>query len=162
MSGLAVLELVDRYGPAIEWDLHERLGVDLLDFFRGVHPWRKLQRLLDQLGKIDGTALWAARADDDHLAAAYLEAHPELLREDGPAKPAPPPLRSMDMHTQLLLGLHDMVGLVVDTLAQLGGGTPQMSPAPRPTTALTRAKAKTKARKMNALLAEALEAQARN
>ena len=39
---------IDRYGEAIEWDLHERLGLDLVALVRS-RSWAKLARLIDRL-----------------------------------------------------------------------------------------------------------------
>lgn len=43
------MEVVLKFGDDLEYDLHRFLGVDLLDFFRGVHPWGKLSRLTVRL-----------------------------------------------------------------------------------------------------------------
>lgn len=63
-----LIHVVDRYGPQIEADLHrEFAGLDLLDFFRGKHPWGKLRRLLGQL-PANSKYIVAQRADEEYVA----------------------------------------------------------------------------------------------
>lgn len=156
MSRLAVLvEVVDRYGPAIEYDLHQHLGLDLLDFFRHKHSWMKLDRLIWQLPS--GSAFWAARTDDDEAAKAMLERH-----GDKPRPRAVPPLTEMTRTNQVLLDIVDWLQLTVDRLERLGGNKPPVPErAPRPTSALERVEHQQEAAAVADLVAEAYAAQER-
>lgn len=150
-----VVVLIERYGAAIEYDFHATLGLDLLDFFRHRHTWRKFLRLVDQLPS--GSAYWAARADDDEAAES-------VLRRFGlnPPKAGATPLAEMSATNRLLLDLIDWQQLVVQQLALLRGAKPgTVRPAPRPTTALERARNRVEASDMADLVAEAYAAQAR-
>lgn len=112
------MELVDRYGSAIEADLHAVYGLDLLDFFRGKHPWPKLARLLGHLR--DGTLYWTAAARDRDLAKAIAE-----RQGDEHGKPSPLPLSEMSTTNQLLVSLVDGVTVAVRLLERLGGMKPE-------------------------------------
>lgn len=150
-----LVTLIERYGDAIEYDLHAVFGLDLLDFFRHRYTWRKLDVLLAQLPS--GSAFWAARADDDEAAAAVLKAN-QGRRPAGGA----PPLTEMTTTNQLLLDLIDMQQVIVQRITQLGGGKPgTINPAPRPDTGMSRAKRNVEAQHVEALVAEAHAAQAR-
>lgn len=139
--------MVDRYGDAIEYDLHQHLGLDLVDFFRGRYSWRKLADLLDWLPT--GSALWAARADDDEAAQAYLDRAGNKRRRAA----ARFPLRDMDPSTQLLMSVVDMLAVVSAKLEALGGGRPgTVKPVPRPLTAMERAEARAEAAQVDNLL----------
>lgn len=152
--------LVDRYGGAIEYDLHARLGLDLLDFFRGTYSWRKLLGMLDRLPS--GSAYWAARLDDDAAAAELAALHKAQGVEDKPAPSAPPALAEMELSNQLLMELVDGVSAAVDRLERLGGasGDPP-KPMPRPLTARARLAARREHTQYTDLVAEARAAQAR-
>lgn len=61
-------DLIDRYGPELEYDFHAFLGLDLTDWFsgRGAPAWGKLIRLSNQLpshGRFKAAVL-----DDDEFA----------------------------------------------------------------------------------------------
>ncbi len=149
---------MDRYGPAIEWDLHHELGLDLVDFFRGKYSWRKLSDLLARMRA--GTQTWAAQVNDDEVAEAYLAAHPDEV--EGSNRRIPPDLEDMSLVVQYLMGLTDMVGSVIDSLAAIGGAKgPATRPVPRPRTALDRARDKRVQSSLEGLLAEAYEAMGR-
>lgn len=148
--------MVDRYGEAIEFDLHRYLGLDLLDFFRGRHSWRKLLALLPQLPH--GSAYWAARADDDEAAEAYLAAHPD----DPERGPGGLPLTELSLSVQLQAQAVDMLRVVAARIEALGGGKPPaVVPIPRATTALQRAKDRSVDAYVTELVAEVERAQAR-
>ena len=90
--------LIGRYGEAIEYDLHATFTLDLLDFFRHKYSWRKLEALLSRLPS--GSAFWAAKADDDEAAAAWL-----AQSGDRPQRPVGPDLQEMSYTNQLLLDI---------------------------------------------------------
>lgn len=148
------MELVDRYGSAIEADLHAVYGLDLLDFFRGRHPWGKLARLLGHLR--DGSAYWTATARDRDLAQALAE------KNKGNKKASPMPLSEMNTTNQLLVALVDGMGLLVQRIEQLGGAKtrpPRLLPVERP--AVAKAREDLEQRELDALVAEAEAAQRR-
>ena len=150
-----LVTLVERYGDAIEYDLHAVFGLDLLDFFRHRYTWRKLDTLLAQLPS--GSAFWAARADDDEAAAAVLKAN-QGRRPAGGA----PPLTEMSTTNQLLLDLLDMQQVIVQRLTSLAGHKPgTIRPAPRPDTGMSRAKRRVEEQRVEDLVSEAYAAQAR-
>lgn len=147
---------MDRYGEAIEADLHEHYGVDLLDFFRGVHSWRKLQLLIDKLPT--SSHLSAARIEDDEMAERWLE-----LNEDKKSSPTPPPWTDLTYQAQLLMavveGLEGLTHLVHSIAA--GKATTPPKPLPRPRSALDRVKHKQVMKQHTSLVAEVYEAQNR-
>lgn len=154
--------LVDRYGEAIEYDLHTRAGLDLLDFFRGIYSWRKLCAILDRLPS--GSAYWAARLDDDEAADEMDKARKAADKGKGSVsdKPAPPSLAEMDLRTQLAMSTNDLLLVVVDRLERLAGHTGEgPKPSPRPTTAMGRIKERAERAQITDLVAEAHAAQAR-
>lgn len=158
MSSLVrVVVLVDRYGGAIEYDLHTLAGLDLLDFFRHDLSWRKLLDLVDRLPA--GSAYWAARADDDELAE-------DTLRELGGKLPkggGPPPLSDMSLTNQLLMSVVDGLTVVRDRVERSAGGKPSEPKAlPRPTMALGRAMAMLETLQVEDLVAEVYEAMGRS
>ena len=156
MSRLARLAmLIDRYGEAIEYDLHT-MGLDILDFFRHRLSWRKLDVILARLPA--GSAFWAARADDDEAAKATIEAHGIPAKGDGA-----PALADMSLANQLVLTTNDLLLVLVDRMERLGGGTPTPpKPTPRPRTAWQRAEKAYESARMDLLLVEVAEAQTRN
>ena len=148
--------MVDRYGGAIEHDLHRLYRLDLVDFFRGRYSWRKLAELLTWSPQ--GSAFWAARADDDDLADELL-ALPR--KAHGPA-PAVGRLSEMTLSNQLLIALTDTLTAVVGRLDALGGVKPNpVRPLKRPDTAARRAEVRKDKAKLGNLVAEAEAAAAR-
>ena len=146
---------MDRYGSAIEADLHAVYGLDLLDFFRGKHPWGKLARLLGHLR--DGTLYWAAAARDRDLAKAVAERNKSKTK-----KTSPLPLSEMSTTNQLLVALVDGVGLLVQRIEQLGGAMPRpprLLQVERP--AVAEAREDLEQQELDALVAEATAAQRR-
>ena len=94
-----VVERINVYGSAIEYDLWDR-GYDLLDYFRGAQPggWDHLTRMLARLPM--GSHFRAALADDDELAQALAERHGPLhQRKGGPSRP---PLTEFDRQAMYL------------------------------------------------------------
>lgn len=156
------VQLVDRYGDAIEYDLHTRAGLDLLDFFRGKYSWRKLLVILDHLPV--GSAYWAARAGDDELAEELaVKLRADEKRGAPTQEGGAPALSDMTLTNQTLMSLVDAAMITNALLDRLGGGKPsQPSFLNRPATALEKAKALVEAEKMTDLMNEVAEAQARN
>lgn len=109
--------------------------MDLLDWFRQVHPWGKLYRLLDQLPKWSRYKLLLA--DDDDLA--------ELARTDAPGTSGDRRLRlsEWDPVEELRAELRDLGARVEAAIANANrpkGKRPiRPKPSPRPMTAAQRA-----------------------
>lgn len=155
------VQLIDRYGDAIEYDLHTRAGLDLLDFFRGKYTWRKLLVIVDHLPT--GSAYWTARAADEELAEEIAEQDRQDEKAGRVRPPAAPPLSDMTLTNQLLMTLVDLQDVAVNRLERLLGGRPSPPrPLPRPLTAVDKAKELREATRVKDLIAEVAEAQARN
>ena len=126
-----------------------------MDVFRHRYSFRKLYRLLDQLPA--GSAYWAARADDDEAADAYLLNHPK----DEPRRSVVP-LTEMTTTNGLLLDLYDQLTILSDRLARtMGAKPPPPEPRPRALGALQRARERAEANAQDSLMAEALAARER-
>lgn len=141
-----------RYGDELEVDLH-RMGLDLLDFFRGKYSWRKLHNLVT---KLPSTSLSAeAMAQDDELADGWLDSL-DSHKDTGPR------LAEYTLEAQRLDLVTDLLQKLIGTLEAVHGGKPgRVRPAKRPETAIQRAKdARTHAR-FTSLLDEVAEAQVR-
>jgi hypothetical protein len=137
--------MVDRYGDAIEWDLHER-SLDLLDFFRGKHSWRKLANLLERLPM--SSAFREAMLDDPEVAE-------ELAKQPEAKEPGRPRLSEFDTHTALLTDILDRLGDVfAAVIVTSGGRQPKVKPAPRPLTGVARFREQAARQKHLALVAE--------
>lgn len=149
-----LVQLINRYGPAIEFDLHDRFGLDLLSFFRHELSWRKLDVLVQ--GLPSGSAFWAARADDDELAAAVLG---DKNYSPGGGAPA---LTEMSYTNQLLTDAVDLLAHVVDRVERLRvKKSGRVKPAPRPETAMSRVTRAKEDSYIDNLRAEVQSAQAR-
>lgn len=125
---------MDRYGPEIEWDLHERLGLDLEDWFAGRHEWAKLLRLVDQMPR--DSHYQAALYDDPEMA-------PRLARLQEEAGERDMTLIGWTHERELLTGLIDSVRQLTSVLIGVNSKTgkgPKVPPSPRPRTATDRAR----------------------
>lgn len=93
-----LVERVNVYGPAIEYDLWDR-GHDLLGYFRGQVPggWDHLVRMMVRLPM--GSHFRAALADDDQLAERMAEIHGPLHQRKGSSRP---PLTEFDRQAMYL------------------------------------------------------------
>lgn len=127
-----LLANLERYGDQIEADLAQR-GWDLQQMFAG----RRWRFLLNQIDHLPRTSHYQeARAQDDELAEGMLE-----HLSDGP--PAPPALTEFSPEVEVLQGVLDRLGEVVNAVVASGGGKPSpVRPGPRPVTALDRARAR--------------------
>ena len=147
-----MIHVIDRYGEAIEADLHSVYGVDLLDFFRGVFSWRKLQVLID--GLPGSSRFSAARIDDDEAAELYLAS---LGGKEPP--PQRPRIVDEDMHAALLRAVVNHLGAVVDLLNKQDPA--KRAPLLGPVTAIERQKLKASLTRHRSLVDEVREAQKR-
>lgn len=128
------MALVDKFGPEIEWDLHERLGLDLEDWFAGDHEWEKLLRMVDQLPR--DSHYQAALYDDPEMAL-------ELARRQEEAGDRDLGLVDWTHERELLTVLVDAVRQLTSTLIGVNSKTgkgPKVPHMPRPRTATDRAR----------------------
>lgn len=115
---MGLLPEVDRYGEDIEYDLLTLTGggLDLLDFFRGVHSWRRLRVILERLPRNSRYVL--AKKNDPDVALAVARAQREA-RATGKAERWRPPADEWDTATELLAVIGDRLGEVEALLADL-------------------------------------------
>lgn len=131
--------------------MHHVVGLDLLDFFRGQHSWRKLHTLIRQLPS--NSLSLEAMANDDELAASM---------PDAPSSDSGPRVSEYTLQVSRLDQLIDRVGdLISVTLQAAGGKAPRIRPPKRPETAFTRLEHKRRDQRMNDLFAEVEAAQER-
>jgi hypothetical protein len=129
-------------------------GLDLLDFFRGRHSWRKLRLLLDRL---PGTSVYREALLNDPEFAEYVAAQPE---SDGP--PPRPALSEYDPTRAALDDIFDRLGEVVAATYNAAGGKAKPPPARlRPVTEVDRARERLASRRHDDLVSEVRAAQAR-
>lgn len=127
--------MVTVYGKAIRYDFWER-GHDLAVLWKQ----RRWQYLLDIIDRLPRTsALAEAMAEDEQLADRML------ARADTDTNaPRRPPSRRVSEYSaevELLSALLDRVGEVVQAVAASAGAKPRkVTPAPRPVTAMERAR----------------------
>lgn len=103
-----VIELVDRFWPAIEWDFQHLLGVDAYDYFRETRPWSQFLRFFDRLLQVEGTA----------VADAYLH-DPDVINEMAKKDPPKGGTPSLFGWTPVISALKD----IHDQLIASKGGT---------------------------------------
>lgn len=128
------------------------MGLDLLDFFRGKHSWRKLSVLIRQLPS------WSlsteAMANDDELA--------EMLKDQPAGEYRGPRVSEYTPEVARLDQLVDRVGELIALTVQVANGkAPRVKPAKRPETAFTRAEKRQMNERIGSLIAEVEEAQKR-
>lgn len=142
---------MDKYGPAVEADLHQFYGLDLLDFFRGRHSWRKLLNLIRQLPSRSLTT--EAMANDDELAEMIAD---QPMTDTGPrVSEYTPEVARLDV-------LLDRVAeLIAVTIQVAGGKAPRVRPAKRPETAYSRAHRRRTEQRIGSLIEEVEAAQQR-
>lgn len=150
-----LVSVVDRYGDQIEADLHHEFGLDLLDFFRGKHPWAKLFRLLGMLGKVAPTSLYitAQRADDEYVAQ-LAESGVDFTAQGEMSEDGYGPVEAR------LDNITDAISALQHTLLAVNGGKPgQFRGAKRPTNAIERYQEKQRLKRHSDLLDEVALAQ---
>ena len=144
---------MDRYGEAIEYDLHVHYRLDLIDFFRGRYSWRKLRNLLHRLPV--NSAFTEARLDDPEVAEV-------LAQQEEPSGPGAPGLQEFTPVVATLTNIYDLQQQMLAALIQLGNGKPpSLQPAPRPVTGVQRARARVEVRRHLELVDEVKAAQER-
>jgi len=107
-GSLGLVDLIDRYGEALRWDLRFYLGIDLLDFFRGQLDARAVLAYITYL-------------PDDSALHAHLMAEP---RRPGAGRPEP--WRQWYGYGRLLSVLYDQWDLAA--AAATGKGKPPKHP----------------------------------
>jgi hypothetical protein len=115
---MRLLPEVDRYGEDIEYDLLTLPGggIDLLDFFRGVHSWRRLRVILDRLPRNSRYVL--AKKNDPEIALEVARAQREA-RAAGKGGRWHPPADEWDTSAELLATVADRLGEVEALLASM-------------------------------------------
>lgn len=129
-----IVELIDKHGDDIEWDLLDR-GVCLHDYFTGERPWPQLIRFVDKLEQ--GTLYHAALMVDEDVAQARLEHYIEEDRKRKPTDPEPVHEQSFVGYTREIEMLTTLVNAVWQNVFATshmfggGGGKPPQLPVPR-------------------------------
>lgn len=162
---IRLMPVVDRYGPEIEWDL-AAVGVDLLDFFRGVRPWRQLRRLLSQLMEHQESHFVAAQKTDPDLVANLAERLAQDKANGKRRKPWRPRAVGWSQDTELIARLLDRTGELLSVMADqpVPNGKRKNKPPkpfPRPETAHEKAELIARTRYFESLDADVREAQER-
>jgi hypothetical protein len=123
------MPIVDRYGPEIEWDLRERIQVDLAEFFRGDRPWSQLGRFLGQLSVHPTSHFMVAQQNDPTVADEILR---QRTKRKGRA-PYRPSAYEWDLAAQQRKQTIDRLGEIEAILGSqpLPKGTKRLKP-PRP------------------------------
>ena len=151
-----LVETIDRYGEAIEADLHREFGLDLLDFFRRVHPFAKLDRLIARLLRIPRSFYRLALVEDEELAQQILETYGDEEVEDGG-----PDLAVWSPEMARLTDIFDRLGELVAVTAAAHGQGSRPKAAPRPSSAMDKALAQRSLERIDGIIAEVEEAQRR-
>lgn len=128
------------------------MGLDLLDFFRGKHSWRKLSNLIRQLPS--SSRYIEKMANDDELAEMYPE-QPEAADTGPRLSEYTPEVARLDV---LVDRLSELIAVSIDIA---GGKAPRVRPAKRPETAFTRAANRRRSQRIDSLIAEVEAAQQR-
>jgi hypothetical protein len=138
---IALIPVIDRSGPAIEWDLRTLWHVDLHEYFRGERPWSQLSRFLEGLAPTSRYVI--AKRDDPETALLIARALREARHTEGRGRYRPPAVE-WDTRTELGAAILDRLGEVVALLSDLPiagkkrkGKPPKRTP--RPETAIERA-----------------------
>lgn len=138
------IELIDKFGPEIEFDLLP-LNVRIHDFFTGARPWGQLERILARLPR---HSHYKAAIDNDDQ---YAEIAETMQRADQKVRI---PLAGYDDVVFRLDNLFDAVMSVGDILRQVyskHGRAPQPVRAYRPETAQQRLKRHKAHRKLQSI-----------
>lgn len=96
-----VIELVDRFWPAIEWDFQHLLGVDAYDYFRETRPWSQFLRFFDRLLQVEGSAVVHAYLNDKDVI--------DQMAKQDPPKPGKPSLFGWTTELSALKDIQDQM-----------------------------------------------------
>jgi hypothetical protein len=131
---VARIEVIDRFGDEIEFDLLER-GVCLYDFFTGRRPWAQLERILARLPR--HSHYKAAMDNDEDYARVAL-----ALSGSDEVRPGPVPLAGYSELAVRMDNIFDAVNALNETLIAVysskNRARPRPTRAPRPQTAFQR------------------------
>lgn len=138
--------------------MHAEFGLDLLDFFRGLLPWGKLDRLIGRLMEMPRSQFQLDLAEDDEAAEEYLAAHGDT--DSGSSRPS---LAVWSPEVEYLAAVVDRLGEVVQAVISTvpKAKPPRIKPVPRPKSAFDRARERRAWRRHGDLVAEVEAAQAR-
>ena len=152
--------MVDRYGPAIEVDL-ARMGLDLVDFFRGRHSWRKLEVLLRRMHNT--SQFIEALLNDPDVAASIIADEQARRRAGIPTQVGRPRWSEYGPEASRLYTAIYALKTIASLLAQqiTQKPQPQVRPQRRPETEIDRQRVRDRWARHDALVAEVEEAQAR-
>lgn len=128
--------------------------MDLIDFFRGRHSWRKLHNILTRLPL---SSHYRTAVLDDPEVAEQLAAQPEPKGQPRPALSEFGP--EVALLTDIKDRLAEVIAAVISTVP--GSKPPKIPQSPRPTTGVAKARKRLEDRQFAALEAEFLAAQER-
>ena len=128
---IGLISVVDRYGPAIEWDLRALWQVDIHEYFRGERPWRQLRRFIDGLPP---TSHYVIAKQNDPVIALEAARQIRERRAAGKGGKYRPPAVEWDTHAELLASILDRQGEILAVLIdQPIAGKRRKAKPPRPT-----------------------------
>jgi hypothetical protein len=114
---MELVPVVDRYGPAIEWDLRERWQVDIHEYFRGERPWAQLGRFLAPLARSSRYVI--AKRNDPEVAMQVAQSLRDAKKDPGRAGSWTPPAEEWDTLAELVASAVDRLGEIEALLADL-------------------------------------------
>lgn len=129
------IELIELFGPDIEYDLLDEFGIEIHDYFTSRRPWGQLERLVSRLPRYSHYK--AALESDEELAAIALRLAP-------PEEKARIPLVGYDETVVRLDNVFDAINNLHETVIGVASSKKTSRPrpvrAPRPETAHERVK----------------------
>ncbi len=137
----------------MEYSLHEHLGLDLRDWFRGRES-PPISKLLDLAERLPRHSVYAAAvADDEDTAMAMISA-----RGDGQGGRPRFGMQGWTYERELLVGQSELLmsirALLIGAKFSKSGKPPKVDPMPRPRTAADRVEAIQSRRKRDNLLGQ--------
>lgn len=156
---VGIVLLLEEHGESIEADLHNYYRLDLLDWFRGVHQWPKLYRLLRKLPP--DSDYKSDLAMDEKLAARILELEKAEKKKRGNKEDKPAPLtphgltRQMSLTMHLIDAVHDLNTTLIAVNLPKGKKAPKARRFPRPMTAVDRLRREQEKNQLDDLLRQA-------
>jgi hypothetical protein len=128
--------LLDRYRPAITYDLHHWCQVDAGELWRA-RRWRTMLDLIDHL---PGWSWYASAVFNDEEHAAMLAESMKAQAEGGEKPTGAPPQHHWTPEVQAITTLTDAVNQITYVTSAANGGKPSPpKPMPRPLSPLEKA-----------------------
>lgn len=128
--------LLDRYRPALTYDLHHWCNVDVGELWRA-RRWRTLLDLIDHL---PGWSWYASAVFNDEEHAAMLAESMKSQEESGEKPTGAPPQHHWTPEVQAITTLTDAVNQITYVTSAANGGKPSPpKPMPRPLSPLEKA-----------------------